>query len=89
VPFKDRKAVAGALKKIYLAPYGELAESALEDFALAWGSKYPMISKSWRAHWNEIIPFLKFSPDIRKAIADSASLTRPMPSNRLITPSRK
>jgi transposase-like protein len=27
-----------------------------------------MISKSWRSRWNEVIPFMKFSPEIRKAI---------------------
>jgi transposase-like protein len=68
VSFKDRKAVTGALKKIYLAPSAELAEAALDEFASAWDFKYPMISKSWRTRWNEVIPFLKFSPDIRKAI---------------------
>jgi transposase-like protein len=68
VPFKDRKAVAGALKKIYLAPSVELAEAALDEFASAWDLKYPMLSKSWRTRWNEVIPFLKFSPNIRKAI---------------------
>jgi transposase-like protein len=73
VPFKDRKAVTGALEKIYLAPSEELAESALEDFSSAWDSKYPMISKSWRARWNEIIPFLKFPPDIRKAMRGKRS----------------
>jgi transposase-like protein len=68
VPFKDRKAVTGALKKIYLAPSAELAEAALDEFAAAWDAKYPMITKSWRTRWNEVIPFLKFSPEIRKAI---------------------
>jgi transposase-like protein len=38
VPFKDRKAVAGALKKIYLAPS---AEAALDGFASAWDAKCP------------------------------------------------
>jgi len=27
-----------------------------------------MISRSWRNRWNEVIPFMKFSPEIRKAI---------------------
>jgi transposase-like protein len=68
VPFKDRKAVTGALKKIYLAPSAELAEAALDEFASTGDAKYPMIAKSWRTRWNEAIPFLKFSPEIRKAI---------------------
>jgi transposase-like protein len=68
VPYKDRKAVVGGLKKIYLAPSAELAAGALDEFAEAWDKKYPMISKSWRARWNEVIPFFKFSPEIRKAV---------------------
>ena len=68
VPYKDRKAVTSDLKEIYLAPSADAAESALERFAKKWDKKYPAISKSWRNRWNEVIPFMKFSPEIRKAI---------------------
>jgi transposase-like protein len=68
VPYKDRKAVSAGLKKIYLSPLAELASVALEEFAGVWDTKYPMISKSWRNRWNEVIPFFKFSPEIRKAV---------------------
>jgi transposase-like protein len=68
VPYKDRKAVTEGLKKIYLSPSAELAAEALEEFAGDWDAKYPMIAKSWRKRWNEVIPFFKFSPEIRKAV---------------------
>jgi transposase-like protein len=68
VPYKDRKAVIAGLKNIYLAPSAELAADALEKFAGAWDKQYPMISKSWRTRWNEVTPFFKFSPEIRKAV---------------------
>jgi transposase-like protein len=68
VSYKDRKAVVADLKKIYTAASAELAEAALEDFSKNWDSKYPLISKSWRNRWPEVIPFLKFSPEIRTAI---------------------
>jgi len=68
VPYKDRKSVTTGLKKIYLAPSAELASVALDEFAEQWDKKYPMISKSWRNRWNEVIPFFKFSPEIRKAV---------------------
>ena len=68
VPYKDRKAVTADLKEIYLAPSADAAESALNRFAEKWGRKYPSISKSWRNRWSEVIPFMKFSPEIRKAI---------------------
>jgi len=68
VPYKDRKAVTADLKKIYLAPSEDAALAALDSFSEKWDKKYSMISKSWRNRWNEVIPFMKFSPDIRKAI---------------------
>jgi transposase-like protein len=61
VPYQDRKAVSAGLKTIYLAPSAELAADALEEFAAVWDAKYPVISKSWRSRWNEVIPFFKFS----------------------------
>jgi len=68
VPYKDRKAVATDLKKIYLAPSEDAALVALDDFSEKWDKKYLSISRSWRNRWNEVIPFMKFSPEIRKAI---------------------
>jgi len=68
VPYKDRKAVTTDLKEIYLAPSADAAACALERFAEKWDRKYPAISKSWRSKWTEVIPFLKFSPEIRKAV---------------------
>lgn len=68
VPFKDRKAVASDLKSIYLAPSEDAAESALGAFSEKWDLKYPMISRSWRTRWAEVIPFLKFPQVIRKMV---------------------
>jgi transposase-like protein len=68
VPYKDRKAVTTDLKEIYLAPSVDAALAALEKFSEKWDSKYPAISKSWNNRWNEVIPYMKFSPEIRKAI---------------------
>jgi len=68
VPYKDRKAVTVDLKEIYLAPSQDTALAALDKFAGKWDVKYPAISKSWRSRWNEIIPYMKFSPEIRKAV---------------------
>lgn len=65
---KDRKAVAADLKTIYTAATETEAEQALVDFTEAWDKQYPTLSKSWSNHWNQVIPFLAFPPDIRKAI---------------------
>ena len=68
VSWKERKTVAKDLKSIYSAATVEEAELALEEFAEQWDERYPTISASWRRHWNEIIPFFAFPPDIRRAI---------------------
>ncbi len=68
VPYKEKKAVAADLKKIYSSSTVELAEQALDDFELTWGDKYPAIVRSWRNNWDKIIPFLDFPIEIRKTI---------------------
>jgi putative transposase len=68
VSYKDRKAVAADLKTIYGAATESDAEQALVEFAQQWDKQYPTISKSWLNHWQQIIPFFAFPPDIRKAI---------------------
>ena len=68
VPYKDRRAAAAGLKSIYPAPSAEPAAEALDEFAKVWDTKYPMISKSRRNRRAEVIPFFKFSPDIRKSV---------------------
>ena len=68
VPYKDKRKVAADLKKIYTAVDRDHAESELERFAETWDPKYPMISASWIEHWERIVPFLAFPPDVRRAV---------------------
>ena len=68
VPWKERKAVARDLKKIYTASSAETGRQALDQFSTAWDGKYPHISKSWNANWAELSTFFKYSPEIRKLI---------------------
>ena len=68
VGWKERKAVAADLKLIYRAATAAEAEQALRDFEAKWDRKYPSISKSWRANWPELITFLKYPAEIRKAL---------------------
>jgi transposase-like protein len=67
--WKDRKAVAAALKPIYAAASAKAAQEALEAFeAGPWGDKYPPIAQSWRRAWEHVIPFFAFPPDVRRVI---------------------
>jgi len=68
VGWKERKAVAHDLKRIYRAATLSEAEQALRDFEGKWDRKYPSISKSWRTNWPELITFLKYPDDIRKVL---------------------
>jgi putative transposase len=69
VSYKDRKAVAAALKGVYRAKDAADGEAALAAFeAGAWGQKYPAIGQSWRRAWSEVIPFYAFHPDVRRLI---------------------
>ena len=68
VGWRERKEVAADLKQIYRAATEAEAEQALRDFEVKWDRKYPSISKSWRTHWPDLITFLKYPQDIRKAL---------------------
>jgi len=68
VPWKDYKAVAADLKLIYKSMTEQEANVELDRFAEKWDDKYPQISKSWRAHWPNLITLFEFPADIRKVI---------------------
>jgi len=56
------------LRPVYTAADEQAAAAALEQFAAAWGERYPAIIKLWRAHWAEFTPFLAFPPEVRRVI---------------------
>jgi len=67
--WKDRKAVAAALRPIYTAATVAAAEEALAAFAAGpWGTKYPTIAHSWQRAWEHVIPFFAFPPAVRRVI---------------------
>jgi len=68
VSWKDRKAVCNDLKSIYKANTDDAAELALTSFGERWDDKYPSINKMWLNHWEHIIPFFGYPPEIRKII---------------------
>src|SRR3954467_4278758 len=69
VSYKDRKAVAAALKGIYRAVDAVAGEAVLSAFEEGeWGRKYPAIGQSWRRAWGEVIPFYAFPDDVRRIL---------------------
>lgn len=67
--WKDRKALAAAIKPIYTAPSAEAAQAELEAFESGpWGTKFPTVAAAWRRAWDKVIPFFAFPPEVRKVI---------------------
>jgi putative transposase len=67
--WKDRKALAAALRPVYTALNAESAAAALDDFERGeWGKKFPTVVASWRRVWDKVIPFFAYPPAVRKLI---------------------
>jgi len=67
--WKERKALAAAIKPIYTAPSAEAAEAELDAFEQsAWGQKFPTVVAAWRRTWDRVIPFFAFPPAVRRVI---------------------
>lgn len=69
VGWKDRKALAAAIKPIYTAPSAEAAAAELDTFEQGnWGQRFPTVVASWRRAWSNVIPFFAFPPEVRRVI---------------------
>jgi len=67
--WKDRKALAAALRPIYTAPSAEAAAAELDAFEQGpWGAKFPTVVAAWRRAWDRVIPFFTFPPEVRRVI---------------------
>ncbi|MGE5117385.1 MAG: IS256 family transposase [Betaproteobacteria bacterium] len=67
--WKDRKALAAAIKPIYSAASAEAAQAELDAFEQGpWGAKFPTVVAAWRRAWDKVIPFFAFPPAVRKVI---------------------
>jgi putative transposase len=73
--WKERKALAKAIRPIYTAVSAERAEAELAAFeAGPWGQKFPTVAASWRRAWSNVIPFFAFPPAVRRVIYTTNSL---------------
>jgi len=88
VSWKERQAVANDLKPIYRAATEAEAEQALRAFEQKWDRKYPTISQSWRRNWPELITFLRYPAEIRKAIYTTNTIESVNRSLRKISKNR-
>jgi len=75
VNYKDRKAVAAALKPIYQAADADAARVELDAFtASPLGQKYPTTVATFENAWERFIPFLAFPPELRRVIYTTNSI---------------
>ncbi len=73
--WRDRRALAAAIKPIYTAASAESAEAELAVFeAGPWGQKFPTVVASWRRAWSNVIPFFAFPPAVRRVIYTTNSI---------------
>ena len=73
--WKERKALAAALRPIYTAPSADAAGAALDTFERsAWGARFPTVVASWRRAWTHVIPFFAFPPEVRRVIYTTNAL---------------
>lgn len=68
VGWKQRKQVAADLRKIYQAASAPDAALELNAFAQKWDVVCPMVSQTWRRHWERVTPFFAYPAEIRKVI---------------------
>jgi putative transposase len=73
--WKERKALAAALRPIYTAPSAAVAGAALDTFERSpGGARFPTVVASWRRAWTQVIPFFAFPPEIRRVIDTTNAL---------------
>ncbi|SEG78936.1 Transposase, Mutator family [Thermomonospora echinospora] len=73
VPRKHRAAVAAELRKVYTAP--DAALDALAAFAgTDLGRRYPQAARIWETAWERFVPFLAFTPAVRKLLYTTNSI---------------
>lgn len=92
ISYKDRKEFCADLKNIYTAINEEKAYESLKEVSEKWKSKYPYSVKNWEANWDLVIPFFKYSEELRKimyttnAIESLNSSFRRYTKNRTVFP---
>lgn len=65
---RDWDAMAKDLRPVYTAVNEADAQGRLDEFHDKWGDRYPAIRNLWSNAWVEFVPFLDYSPEIRRVI---------------------
>lgn len=65
---RDWDKMAKDLRPVYTAVSEADAKERLVEFHAVWGDTYPAIKSLWENAWTEFVPFLDYSPEIRRVI---------------------
>ena len=68
IPWKERKAFASDLRRIYQAATREEAEMELLRLGEVWGDKYAIAVRSWENNWDELATMFDYTPELRRLI---------------------
>lgn len=68
--------MAKDLPPVYTAVNETDAKTRLEEFHDIWGVKYPAIKGLWASAWSEFVPFLDYSPEIRRVIYSTDEIVK-------------
>ena len=71
---RDWDAMARNLRPVYTAVNEAQAKERLVEFHATWGEQYPAIKGLWENAWAEFVPFLDYSPEIRRVIYSTNSI---------------
>ena len=68
VPRRQYEQVTKDLRPIYTAIDSDHALQALDAFDHKWGQLLPPVVQMWRQAWDHVIPFMSFTPEVRRVI---------------------
>ena len=68
VSTKNVKSFMKDLKNVYRASNKEVAENYLLELEEKWGSKYPIVIKSWKNNWDNLSNYFKYSDPVRRLV---------------------
>lgn len=68
VATKNQKEFMKDLREVYQASSKDIAAYHLQRLEEKWGSKYPMVIKSWKTNWDHLSHYFQYSGEIRRLI---------------------
>jgi putative transposase len=71
---RDWGQIARDIKPVYTAPSEQAALDAFAEFSDKWEKRYPAIIRLWSDAWAEMVPFLRFDPEIRKVVCTTNAI---------------